>query len=105
MLYFKNITNEELGAIVKASHEKHLERVALMTPQWVEEGTQFKNIRQQLHITQKQISEYVGVSDQVVAKFEKGKPIRSRNMFRHSYQNAITLIQAQRNNIALPKIL
>ena len=76
-----------------------------MTPQWVEEGAQFKNVRQRLNITQKQIGEHAGASEQVVGKFEKGKPIRSRKMFLHSYQNALLAIQSQRNNVISPKNL
>ena len=99
---YENISNENLGAIIRASYQKHAEYVALMTPQWIEEGNRFKTIRQELNITQKQISDYVGVSPQVVAKFEKGKSIRSRKMLQHSYQNAMNLIQHKRNSVILP---
>lgn len=99
MEYFRDITNEELGAILKANHEKYLERVALLTPQWIHEGLKLKKIRKHLNITQKEISENVGVSSQVVAKLEKGKPVRSRKMLKQSYQTALKCIQLQRSKI------
>lgn len=88
MKYFRDITDEELGARIKANHEKYLERVALQTPQWIQEGLKLK-----------EISENVGVSSQVVAKLEKGKPVRSRKMLKQSYQTALKFIQLQRSNI------
>lgn len=99
MKYFRDITDEELGARIKANHEKYLERVALQTPQWIHEGLKLKEIRERLNITQKEISENVGVSSQVVAKLEKGKPVRSRKMLKQSYQTALKFIQLQRSNI------
>ena len=96
---YEGISNEVLGARVKAAHIKHMQNVEINTPQWQETGRQYKQMRKDLNITQKQISKYVGVSTQVVAKFEKGKSVRSRNMLQQSYSTAITLIQMQRNNI------
>ena len=96
---YKNISDAELGAKVKAAHIKHMENVERNTPKWKDMGRKYKTLRQNLNITQKQISEYVGVSPQVVAKFEKGKSVRSRNMLQQSYSTAMTLIQIQRNNI------
>lgn len=99
MAYFQGITNEELGARVKAGHEKYLARVELLTPQWVREGQELKELREQLNITQKQISENVGISPQVVGKLEKGKPVRSRKMLKQSYQTSLKLIQLQRDSL------
>ncbi len=94
---FDNISNEELGARVKAAHIKHLERVEQQTPLWKITGKQFKNVRQSLNITQKQISNCVGISSQVIAKFEKGEPVRSRNMLEQSYKTALEFIQFKRS--------
>lgn len=50
MKYFRDITDEELGARIKANHEKYLERVALQTPQWIQEGIKLKEIRERRSI-------------------------------------------------------
>lgn len=96
---YERISDAELGARVKAGIIKHQQKIEINTPQWQETGRQYKQMRKDLNITQKQISKYVGVSTQVVAKFEKGKSVRSRKMLQQSYSTAMTLIQTQRNNI------
>lgn len=99
MFNFENfINNEELGAKVKAAHQKHLEHIETMTPTWQAEGHDFRNVRENLNISRRELSHYVGVCAQVIAKFEKGLSVRSRNMLKHSYSTSLELIQLKRNN-------
>lgn len=95
---YDKLTDAALGAIVRASHEKHLAKVKELTPQWIITGKKFKQARKKLNITRKELSKYIGISDQVIAKFEKGQSVRSRNMLQQSYQTAMDLIQIQRNS-------
>ena len=94
---YENISDAKLGAIVREAHEKHLEKIKKLTPQWIITGKKFKQARKKLNITRKELSKYIGISDQVIAKFEKGQSVRSRNMLQQSYQTAMDLIQIQRN--------
>lgn len=89
---YEDISDALLGAKVKAAHEKHLEKIERMTPQWTLTGKTFRADREKLNISRKQLSRYMGISPQVIAKFEQGKSIRSRNMFQQSYVNALKLI-------------
>ncbi len=99
MFNFENfISNEELGAKVKAAHQKHLQHIEVMTPTWQAEGRDFRNVRENLNISRRELSKHIGISDQVIAKFEKGLSVRSRNMLKHSYSTSLELIQLRRNN-------
>ena len=98
MLFNQNISNEELGAKVKAAHQKHLEHISAMRPIWELEGQQFRELRENLKIPRKKLSQHIGISAQVIAKFEKGQSVRSRNMLKQSFQTSIELIQLKRNN-------
>ena len=69
-----------------------------MRHQWTKEGKKFRAVREDLHISRSTLSRYIGISDQVIAKFEKGKSVRSRNMLKHSYQTSLKLIQLERNH-------
>lgn len=91
------ISNEELGAKVKAAHQKHIERIEAMRHVWEKEGQEFRAVREDLKISRNELSRHIGISDQVIAKFEKGQPVRSRNMLKQSYQTSLELIQLQRS--------
>ncbi|MBR6013598.1 MAG: helix-turn-helix transcriptional regulator [Selenomonadaceae bacterium] len=93
-----SITNEELGAKVKAAHQKHIEHVEAMRPVWEKEGQEFRAVREDLKVSRSELSQHIGISDQVIAKFEKGQSVRSRNMLKQSYQTSLKLIQHERNN-------
>ena len=95
-MYYNNydgISNYLLGAKVKAAHKKYLEKIERMTPQWIRTGEEFRAEREKFNISRKQLSRYMGISPQVIAKFEKGQSIRSRNMFQQSYLTALELIE------------
>lgn len=92
------ISDEELGAKVKAAHKKYLQHVESMRPIWTLEGQNFRTIREDLKVSRRELGAYIGISDQVIAKFEKGQSVRSRNMLKQSYQTSLELIQSKRNN-------
>lgn len=91
------ISNEELGAKVKAAHQKHIEHVEAMKSIWEKEGQEFRAVREDLKVSRNELSRHIGISDQVIAKFEKGLSVRSRNMLKQSYQTSLELIQLQRS--------
>ena len=92
------ISDSELGAKVKAAHQRHLEHIEAMTPTWQAEGSEFRTARENLKISRRELSKYVGISDPVIAKFEKGLSVRSRNMLKQSFQTSLELVQLKRNN-------
>lgn len=92
------ISDSELGAKVKAAHKKHLAHIEAMTPIWQTEGLKFRAVREDLKVSRRELSQHIGISDQVIAKFEKGLSVRSRHMLRQSYQTSLELIQLKRNN-------
>ena len=92
------ISDSELGAKVKAAYQKHLEHIEAMTPTWQTEGRDFRKVREDLKISRRELSQHIGISDQVIAKFEKGLSVRSRNMLKQSYSTSLELIQLKRNN-------
>lgn len=93
-----SISNEELGAKVKAAHQKHIERIEAMRPVWEKEGQEFRAVREDLKISRNELNRHIGISDQVIAKFEKGLSVRSRNMLKQAYQTSLELVQLQRND-------
>ena len=96
---YENISNEALGAKIKRSYQRHLEDVAAKTAIWQQEGQEYRDVREKLDITQKEISKNIGACVAVVSKFEHGKYVRSRNMLRHAYNLAMEHIQNERNAI------
>lgn len=55
-MFFNNeISNEELGAKVKAAHQKHLEHISAMRPVWELEGQKFRELREDLKILAKNL--------------------------------------------------
>ena len=92
------ISDSELGAKVKAAHQKHIAHVEEMKPVWQTEGRDFRKVREDLKISRRELSQCVGVCDQVIAKFEKGLSVRSRHMLMQSFKTSLELIQLKRNN-------
>lgn len=94
--YGKEMSDAELGAIVRKNHNEYLKTIEKNTPLWQEEGETFRKARQALSISQREMAEGIGVSPITVGKYEKGKPVRSRKMLRQSGINVMKLIQLKR---------
>ena len=82
---YEHISDEELGAKIRRSHQKHLEKVQANSEVWEKE--------------QKEISENIGACVAVISHFEHGKYVRSRNLVKHAYDMAMKKIQNDRNSI------
>ena len=93
----KEMSDAELGAFVRKSHREYLKTIEENTTLWQQEGESFRKARQALNITQREIAEGIGVSPMTVGKYEKGKPVRSRNMLRQSGINVMELTQLRRD--------
>ena len=96
---YANISNEALGAMIKRSCLRHFEYVQAHLAVWQKEGQEYRNIRENLKITQKEISENIGACVAVISKFKRGKYVRSRNLVTHAYTLAMEHIQNERNAI------
>ena len=94
--YGKEMSDAELGALVRKNHKKYMKKVEENTPYWQEEGEAFRKARQVLNISQRELAEGIGVSPITVGKYEKGKPVRSRKMLRQSGISVMELTQLKR---------
>lgn len=88
--------NEELGAKVRWNMEKRREYVAQQTPFWQKEGALMQATRTGMGISQREVSEMIGVSTQTLRKLERGQSVRSRKMMKQSYETAIDFINLKR---------
>ena len=94
--YGKEMSDAELGAFIRKSHEEYMRKVKENTPYWQQEGETFRKARQALEISQREMSEGMGISAITLGKYEKGKPVRSRKMLRQSGINVMELTQLKR---------
>ena len=92
----KEMSNAELGAFIRKSHEEYLKTVEENTPYWQEEGEAFRKVRQALNISRRELAKGIGVSTITLGKYEKGKPVRSRKMLRQSGISVMELTQLKR---------
>ena len=95
--YGKEMSDAELGAVVRKNHREYLKTIEKNTPLWRQEGETFRKARQALNISRREIAEGIGVSPITVGKYEKGKPVRSRNMLRQSGISVMELTQLRRD--------
>ena len=95
--YGKEMSDAELGAVVRKNHREYLKTIEKNTPLWQQEGETFRKARQALNISRREIAEGIGVSPITVGKYEKGKPVRSRNMLRQSGISVMELTQLRRD--------
>ena len=77
---------------------KHREYVIQQTPFWEEEGKLLKYVRTTYGITQKEVSDRIGVSVQTIHKLESGKSVRCRKMMIKSYESALELTELQKSH-------
>ena len=94
--YGEEISDEKLGALVRKNYERYQNSIAEHKEKWKEEGKQFKEARQALNITQRELAECIGVHSLTVGKYEKGFAIRSRKMFRSAGLTSMKYIQSER---------
>ena len=95
--YGKEMSDAELGAVVRKNHREYLKTIEKNTLLWQQEGETFRKARQALNISRREIAEGIGVSPITVGKYEKGKPVRSRNMLRQSGISVMELTQLRRD--------
>lgn len=94
--YGEEISDEKLGALVRKNYENYQKSIAENKEKWKDEGKQFKEARQALNITQRELAECIGVHPLTVGKYEKGLAIRSRKMFRSAGLTSMKYIQSER---------
>lgn len=86
------ISDKSLGRKIKCAHEKHLENVKKNKPLWEEEGRKLRDKRELHEISRLELSEWIGICEQTIAKLESGRYVRSRKILVGSYKMAIELI-------------
>lgn len=96
MCNLDNMSDEALGAKLRRNMEKRREYVAQQTPFWQKEGALMQATRTGMGISQREVSEMIGVSTQTLRKLERGQSVRSRKMMKQSYETAIDFINLKR---------
>ena len=94
---YEHDTDAYIGEKVRKNREEYLASIVKNTPKWVDEGKQFRALREDMKISRPELSETIDVSVQVIKKLEDGKSVRSRKMLRKSFENGCALIQHRRN--------
>ena len=92
----QELSNSEIGRKVRISWFKYQEYVEENTPLWQLEGIRLREKRKARKISQKELSQYIGICTQTLAKLEKGEPVRSRKMMKQSYETSCELITLKR---------
>lgn len=92
----QELSDIEIGKKVRISWLKYQEYVAENTPLWQQEGDKLRDKRKAQKISQKELSQYIGICPQTLAKLEKGEPVRSRKMMKQSYETSCELITLKR---------
>ena len=90
--YGNDISDAELGAKVREAHEACKRSSKVKEPIRAEEGAKLKEQRERLRVSRREMSEWIGVSEQTVANMEKGKPVQSPNMMIQSYKHGLKYI-------------
>lgn len=92
----QELSDAEIGKKVRISWFKYQEYVEENTPRWQQEGITLRDKKKAQKISQKELSQYIGICPQTLAKLEKGEPVRSRKMMKQSYETSCELITLKR---------
>lgn len=93
----EKMTDEDLGRRVRENQMKRRKYVEENTPLWIKEGAELRTIRESQKISQKELSELIGVCPQTLGRLENGKPIIRRYSVQKSYKTAMELISLRRD--------
>lgn len=85
-----------IGKRVLESQARHRKHVEEHTKEWQDTGDRFRNARDSLNVSRRQMRSLIGTSEATIARFERGLSIRARNIVEASYRTALRLIQLQR---------
>ena len=90
------MTDEDLGRLIRENQMKRRKYIEENTPLWIKEGAKMRARRESQKISQKELSELIGVCPQTLGRLENGKPIIRRYSVQKSYQTAMELISLRR---------
>lgn len=84
-----------IGNRVLASQARHRQYIAEHAQEWQNTGTRFRNARDALNISRRQMRPLIGISEATIARFEHGRPIKARTIVEAAYRTALRLVQLQ----------
>jgi len=87
-----------IGKRVLASQARHRQYVAEHSKEWQDIGNRFRNARDSLNISRRQMRSLIGISEATIARFERGHSIKARNIVEAAYRTALRLVQLQREH-------
>ena len=67
----------------------------VLAQEWQNTGTRFRNARDALNISRRQMRPLIGISEATIARFERGRPIKARTIVEAAYRTALRLVQLQ----------
>jgi len=85
-----------IGKRVLASQARHHQYVAEHAQEWQDIGARFRNARDSLNISRRQMRSLIGISEATIARFERGYSIKTRNIVETAYRTALRFVQLQR---------
>lgn len=85
-----------IGKRVLASQDRHRKHIQEHTKEWQDTGTKLRNARDSLNVSRRQMRSLIGISEATIARFERGLPVKARNIVEHAYRTALRLVQLQR---------
>ena len=90
---------ESIGRRVVASQEKRRQINDQMHNAWLAEGQQHKTVRENVAISQTEISKAINADESVIRRFERGLFVKRRPVIKAAYEIAIENICLKRLNI------
>lgn len=90
---------ETIGRRVLANQEKRRQRNSQMYNTWLAEGQQFKSAREQVAISQAEVSKAIKADESVIRRFENGLFVMRRPVIKAAYTLALENITLRRLNI------
>ena len=85
-----------IGKRVLASQARNRRYVAEYAQEWQDTSTKFRNARDALNISRRQMRTLIGISEATIARLECGHSIKARNIVEAAYRTALNLVQLQR---------
>ena len=90
--YGKDMSNEEIGKLVRNAFYAAQEAAQAKKARRTEEGARLRTQRERQHISRRTMSDWIGVSEQTITNLEKGQPVQSPNVLIKSYENGLQFI-------------
>ena len=87
---------ELIGEKVIENRERRRRFINEHSAEWREQGRKYRNAREALRVTRKEMRQMIGASETTIASFEAGNPVLRRPLIESSYITALKFVELQR---------